>query len=590
MKGLRLRTKFLISMLLVIAGLTWTTLLVVQKQVSDHTRLEAEAGLRNAVVAFENSRRQREQTLERSAQLLADLPSLRALMTTHHAPTIQDGSRRLWQISGSDFFALVDRSGKVLAFHATHSTAEPWTPSVPASDLAPAGPPHWQVVGGRLYETFTQPIFFGPSEEGKSLGFAVVGYEIDSRMARDLASVAASEVAFRDSGTILASTLTPEQQANLQKAWSASNTGRPTQPNTSSELLLDRERFLETTLDLEPGSASGAQLIVLKSLQPAQLFLASLNRLVLGLGLAAMLAGSALVFFLSYTFTRPLNRLVSGVRALGQGDYDYPLELRTKDEVAEVTEAFRRVRSTLRDTQADLLDAERLATIGRMASSISHDLRHWLAAIVANSEFLLEPGLTSIQREELYGEIQTAVSQMNELIESLLEFSRTRESLRPSYGDLRATLQRAVDLVRKHPEHHSVPIEVAASSALMGWFDGKKLERAFYNLLINACEAAPISGGRVTVRIAVRQERFEVKIEDNGAGIPIAIHDSLFQPFVSQGKENGTGMGLTVVQKIIVDHGGEVWVERSSATGSVFAVRLPLGVPVHPVSSDLKKV
>ena len=112
------------------------------------------------------------------------------------------------------------------------------------------------------------------------------------------------------------------------------------------------------------------------------------------------------------------------------------------------------MRESIQTTQRELLDAERLATIGRMASSISHDLRHSLAAIVANAEFLCESNLTSAQREELYGEVRIAVNQMTDLIESLLEFSRTRESLRPSYGTVQDTVERAIQLVKSHPEYH----------------------------------------------------------------------------------------------------------------------------------------
>ena len=84
------------------------------------------------------------------------------------------------------------------------------------------------------------------------------------------------------------------------------------------------------------------------------------------------------------------------------------------------------MRSNLQKTQRELLDAVRLATIGRMASSISHDLRHSLAAVMANAEFLCESNLTPNQREDLYAEIRIAVNQMTDLIESLLEFSHSR--------------------------------------------------------------------------------------------------------------------------------------------------------------------
>ncbi len=227
-------------------------------------------------------------------------------------------------------------------------------------------------------------------------------------------------------------------------------------------------------------------------------------------------------------------------------------------------------------TQQELLEAERLATIGRMASSISHDLRHSLAAIVANAEFLCESRLTSDQREELYQEVRTAVNSMTDLIDSLLEFSRTRESLRPSYGSVKETVDRVVQSIRTHPDFHRVQISVSQVGNSIGWFDPRKLERALYNLLLNACESVTPDAGRVEVQLREIPNAVEVRVMDNGHGIPEAIRNRLFEPFVSYGKENGTGLGLTVVHKIVQDHGGEVVVERTSDSGTVFRIVLPL--------------
>jgi signal transduction histidine kinase len=315
---------------------------------------------------------------------------------------------------------------------------------------------------------------------------------------------------------------------------------------------------------------------VLKSFDQATAFLRSLNELLLALGLTAVLAGSLLVFLISHTFTRPLENLVAGVRALELGDFAYPLQVRGGDEVAEVTGTFDRMRKNLQKTQRELLDAERLATIGRMASSISHDLRHALAAVMANAEFLCESNLTPGQREDLYAEIRIAVNQMTELIESLLEFSRTRESLRPTYGNVRSAVDRAVQGVKAHPEFQRIRIRISCEGLTEGWFDFKKLERALLNLLLNACEAVPGETGKIDISLRRKGESLEIRIEDNGPGIAEAVRDRLFEPFVSHGKENGTGMGLTVVQKILQDHGGDVAVERTSSSGTTFRVSIPL--------------
>jgi signal transduction histidine kinase len=232
------------------------------------------------------------------------------------------------------------------------------------------------------------------------------------------------------------------------------------------------------------------------------------------------------------------------------------------------------MRGSLLKSQRDLLESEQLATIGRMASSISHDLRHSLAAIVANSEFLVDSHLTPVQREELYQEVRTGVNLMTDLIDSLLEFARTRESLTLSYGNVIDTIQRAVQAVRLHPRHHARTIDVVCGANLAGCFDQRKLERALYNLLLNACEAAPPVGGKIEVMAAEASGAITIAVADNGPGIPEFIRERLFHPFVSYGKENGTGLGLAVVQKIVQDHGGEIFVERTAEAKTVFRIVL----------------
>jgi signal transduction histidine kinase len=570
MGGLRLRTKFLLSMVAVSAALTFTTLFVVRHTVQQQVRLEIQRDLQNSVSAFHNFQKQREMTLERSAALLADLPNVRALMTTHDAATIQDQSHDLWNLAGSDLLLLVDPSGKVMALQAsppevTIRQAQEFIPGI----VSRAETRHWWYVEGHLYEVFLQDIYFGPASGQQVLGYLVLGYEIDDRVAHEVSQVAASEVLFRYGDTIVRSTLKPSQEQQLLSGVHKSS-------SAPDEVRLGEERFLATTVDLSSPTTPELRLWVLKSFDQATAFLSSLNELLLGLGLAAVLAGSLLVFLISHTFTRPLDTLVAGVRALGQGDFAYPLEARGGDEVAEVTGAFDRMRTSLQTTQRELLDAERLATIGRMASSISHDLRHSLAAVMANAEFLCESNLSPGQREDLYAEIRVAVKQMTDLIESLLEFSRTRESLHPSHGDVREAVESAIKALRTHPEFQRVRIRVSWDGVTEGWFDFKKLERALLNLLLNACEVVPPESGQIDVGLRRNGQSLEVRISDNGPGIAEAVRDSLFDPFVSYGKENGTGMGLTVVQKILQDHGGDVEVERTSPEGTTFRVSVPL--------------
>jgi len=122
------------------------------------------------------------------------------------------------------------------------------------------------------------------------------------------------------------------------------------------------------------------------------------NRWVLALGVATLLLGLVLAVAISRSVTRPLETLVAGTRALGQGDFDYELRVDGAAEVRELALAFDRMRGELKRTHRELIESDRLATIGRMASSVSHDLRHHLSAIYANAEFMSLPNTGADER------------------------------------------------------------------------------------------------------------------------------------------------------------------------------------------------
>jgi signal transduction histidine kinase len=559
-------------MLVITAGLTTTSLLLVQHSVQKNVRQSIAVNLRNSVAAFQDFRHEREHILTNDVALLADLPITRAIMTGSDPATIQDASQDISDIADSDLFVLVDRSGKVVALHTktpgfTRAAAERYFQESIAEERESS---HWWLGEHHLYQTFIQSIYRGTRTDGTLLGFLVIGYEINNRLADIVSKVAGSQVAFSYGDEVVAATFPPTVLGgNLVALTSGSIQEEP------HDFEIGDERFLATSLVLSGSHEPAVRLNVFGSYDQATKFLGQLNRYLLLFGLAAILVGSALVFFVSHTFTKPLGGLVAGVRALEAGNFHHPLDPRGSDEVAVLTRAFDRMRTSLLKSQQDLLESEQLATIGRMASSISHDLRHSLAAIVANSEFLCDSHLTPAQREELYQEVRTGVNLMTDLLDSLLEFARTRESLNASYGNLSETIQRSIQAVKLNPRHHGRTIDVLCGSTVSGWFDQRKMERALYNLLLNACEAAPPLGGKIEVTAMEAANGITILISDNGPGIAVSIRDRLFHPFVSYGKENGTGLGLAVVQKIVQDHGGQISVERTAQETTIFRISLP---------------
>jgi len=221
------------------------------------------------------------------------------------------------------------------------------------------------------------------------------------------------------------------------------------------------------------------------------------------------------------------------------------------------------------------IETERMAALARAASSISHDLRHYLAAVVANAEFLYEAEELKLDKSEIYKEIQTASNQMTDLIDSLRELAYQRSTISPVPANLAQIIRRAIEAVKVRPEFRNRTIALMSRDNVEGVFDPRKLERAFFNLVLNACEATPDGDSRVVVELQTRDNSFEVRVIDQGPGIPDSVRDTVFDPFVSSGKPNGTGLGLAIVSKIVQDHGGSVSLERTSQTGTVMLVKLP---------------
>jgi signal transduction histidine kinase len=222
------------------------------------------------------------------------------------------------------------------------------------------------------------------------------------------------------------------------------------------------------------------------------------------------------------------------------------------------------------------MEAERMAAIGMMACSISHDMRHSLSAIYANAEFLERHDRYASTRTDLLLEIQEAVVRMTECIDSLLQFgsSGRNNPLIPECVSL--ILEKAIAAVKLHPDGRNVSISVGKASPVEADIDARNIESAIYNLLLNACQAATRSTRvpEVKVHLTEVDEQICVTISDNGPGIPAAVRRTLFDPFVTAGKPHGTGLGLTLARRIAEEHGGSVRLVKSNRESTVFTLSL----------------
>lgn len=569
-RGIRTYALLVLAMALVIVIVTSLCLLLIRHRLRVEVTNDLSADLVHSVAAFQSLQAERLSALDRENSLLAALPTLKAQMTTDDELTIQDGAAEFWQISGADLFALADASGRVVAIYARSNSANLQALRGEIQKLLTSPNRHYLIDSASLYACSLRPLYFGSDLDGTPLGYVVSGISIE-RTVRQISQPTGVDAAFISAGKIVATTLDPAMQADLIRQPPRSF-GTPQSPVF---VKLGNARFLAASEDLSSSATAPLQLAVLKSFEPAERSIARIDRVVLSAGLIALLCGAALMIILSRVVTRPLEELSLGVRAFGMGEMNHELPHYGTREVQELSAAFDGMRSEVHQANHARLESERLATIGRMASSVSHDFRHYLATIYANSEFLASDRLSVAERAEILADVRAAVLGTTDMIESLLIFSRTGASLKRSPCLVAAVVERAVSLIRMHPDAEGVTVEILGGDPndTAAVVDGKQIERAVFNLLLNACQstrAIARDAALVTVALEAREQQIIVSVTDNGPGVPEKIRDSLFEPFVSEGKQKGTGLGLTLADTIAAEHGGEVILLRSRPGETIF--------------------
>ncbi len=590
-----LRTKFLLSLLAITASLTAATLWVVSYSVEKRVRESFRDELHNSVKTYETFEQQREAALVHSAQMLANLPNVRALMSTEDFATIQDESASIWGLSGGDLLVLANRSGEIVALRKwAKDFSRDQAQEALGRSLQRGESRNWWFGGGHLYEVWLQPIYFGEAKQNNVKGLLAVGYEINESKARDFSRVVSSEVIFQCGETVVASTLPAVEDGSIAKLPKFG--GGASEGDMPGELDYGKEHYLATTVRLSPAGELPVTLSVLKSLDKATVFLSRLNRILLGLGMLSVVAGGVLVFLISHTFTKPLSNLVAGVHALEGGNFDYPLELGRGDEVGEVTGAFDRMRRNLQKTQEEqeqlevrLRQAHKMEAVGRLAGGVAHDFNNLLTVIRGNSDLLRERGNADSAQLRYLEQIQKAADRAVSMTRQLLAFSRM-QVLQPQVLDLNTTISEMSKmiprLIGENIEFSFLP-EPNLARVLA---DPGQVEQVFLNLAVNARDAMP-DGGKLSVQTRnvtigeteARQrppmspgEYVLLSVADSGHGMSAETRAHIFEPFFTT-KEvgKGTGLGLATVYGIVKQSGGFIWVRSAVGKGTTFEIYLP---------------
>lgn len=345
--------------------------------------------------------------------------------------------------------------------------------------------------------------------------------------------------------------------------------------------LLSRERSIKREL------ASLSAELRLRAQQAGLRLEESENRSVwatLLLAVIAVLVGVGVLVMAARTLA-PLKRLAERAKEIARGDYKQRVDDSSGDEIGEVGREFNAMAQALEERESQLIRSERLATVGKIAAQITHEVRNPLSSIGLNAEMLeeelgaLEGSPSQIEEaKRLARAIVKEVDRLTEITEEYLRFARLpRPKLERE--DLAAIVSSLLSFMRPELEARAVSVEVELMPLPVA-ADEHQLRQALLNLLRNAGEAMG-SGGRLRVEGRSDGSAVELTIADTGQGIAPEHLAKVFDPFFST-KEGGTGLGLALTQQIIVEHGGSIVVDSRLGGGTTFTVRLPAATGAAP--------
>ena len=292
--------------------------------------------------------------------------------------------------------------------------------------------------------------------------------------------------------------------------------------------------------------------------------------------LLATAASLIVIVLIRRWVSRPVKELVKGTRRVAEGDMTHVIA-RREGELGELAHAFNRMQEKLLVSQRQLVMNEKLASVGKLAAGVAHEINNPLTGILAFAEDLLDEAEEDDPRREDYEVIRRETLRCREIVRNLLDFSR-QEQLSVGKIEINDVVKKTVRLVEKLAKFQNISLTVELGDNLpqiLG--DAGQLQQVLLNLLVNASEAMPQSGEiKVISRIETDSKMICVDVIDNGKGISPESLEKIFEPFYSTKGGKTSGLGLAVSWGIVEQHGGKIEVESEQGKGTAFHVFLPV--------------
>lgn len=306
------------------------------------------------------------------------------------------------------------------------------------------------------------------------------------------------------------------------------------------------------------------------------------------IGSVGLLIGILGALLLAKRITGPLKKLVEATVKISKGHFSQRINITSQDEIGNLARSFNKMSRQLLQARKKeevanqkLIQAEKLASIGRISAGIAHEIRNPLTSVKLNiQKLMLSDNLDEVEKEHL-NISQEGIKYMEKSIKDLLDFTRASE-LELARFSIEQILEESVKTLADSLALKKVRLKRNFQDELPQILvDGDKLRQVFLNILRNAYEAVD-EGGEITISLSLLKERsrkiIKVVISDNGCGIPDKERDVIFELFYTT-KTTGIGLGLAIARKIIEQHNGSIQLSENAKKGTSFEILIPVEAP-----------
>jgi signal transduction histidine kinase len=589
----RLRWKLLAFTALAPGLLALGTLWTVNHNVSRHLEDNIHESLRRSARVFENMISARASALGVTAQVIVRDPRFFSVLTlpvssadAEFRATVRGVAHDFHAITHSDLFEVVDRRGKLLASVGNSSSSAPIRAALVNRALRGEAASGVLVEKNGHFQVTVTPVVAGD----RVVGALVLGAEIGEALAARLRGLTHSEVTFVSGQLPTGSTLEMEDRGHLMAALESLDLQG--QGDGLMEVKGSSAMYLTLVRRIPGSDPKGRQLYVLqRALDVETAFLREVQGGLVQLGILAIVAALLVGLIASERITRPVLQMVRGAEEMQRGNYDYPLRVRSRDEIGYLADRFQEMREHEKDYVSSLEEVARVKS--EFITIASHELRTPISVIKGFIELFSNQALgsTSDKQRMALEAIERSLKQLTRIAEDatrVAQIESERVDLALDEHSVEELVRQAVGIAAGDAPNRDLSITTEVEPDLKkARVDGARLTQALANLVRNAIRFTA-DGGTIVVRGCRDGNDLMLQVKDTGIGIPekkmrelmkrsFAVRDSLHHHSSSTLEFNsaGLGLGLTLARGIVEAHGGKIDAESSPGTGSVFTIRVP---------------